>query len=124
MKQFNVRDGTHKLGRELSLRTGKSILDVVQEALEVYEKKLVGPEEERGILLRAVTVIDERMCEAVHEGVLSTIDEVLRLQEELREQQAKEMEQLLAETSTGEDGDRDDLEEVPYEEIYGSDVPP
>ncbi len=118
MKQFNVRDDTHQLGKLLSAQTGKSLLDVVGEALELYEAKFDGTESENEILLRAVTVIDEHMCKVVHEEVLHTMDEVNRLREELRVQQAEELEQLLKET-TPKAPDIDDLEEVTHEDVYG-----
>lgn len=118
MKQFNVYDETHKLGRELSLRTGKSLLIVVSEALKLYRDKIEGSVKENDLLLRAVTVIEERMCLVVHEEVSHAIDEVVRLQEEMREKRAKELEQLLREATP--EAPEDDLKEVPYEELYGA----
>ena len=124
MKQFNVRDETHKLGRLLGLTTGKSILDVVQEALEMYQASLEGNAVENDILQRAAAVIDERMCRIVHEEVPHAIDEVVRLQEAVFEEQKQEIEQILKEVRPEEPteaDEHDDLEEVSYEEFYGKD---
>ena len=117
MKQFNVREETHKLGRLLSLKTGKSVIVVVQEALELYEKKLDGSEVESNLLQRAADVIVKRMSRVVREEVPFAIGEFERLQEEMRQQQAKELEQALRESTP--EAPEDDLEEVTYEEIYG-----
>jgi len=119
MKQFNVRDVTHVLGKLLSLQTGKSVLDVVHEALEMYQRNFENNEQESEILQRAVAVIDERMCQVVHEEVAHAMDELSRLQEEVREQRAKELEQLLRETTP--EAPEDDLEVVQYKEAYRGD---
>ena len=117
MKQLNVRDETHLLGKVLSAKSGKSLLDVVEEALRLYNKKLEADESESDLLQRAASVIDERMCRIVHEEVVSAMDEVTRLQEEMREQQAKELNRLLLEATP--EAPADDLKEVAYEEMYG-----
>lgn len=124
MKQLNVRDETHKLGRELSLKTGKSLLDVVKEALEQYEQSLRVVDEDDIVnkyLNETASVIVERLCmvlpevlrEEVPKVVEATVRELRRLQEELREQQAKELERLLLEAEA-----EDDLPVVSYQEAY------
>ena len=109
MKQFNVRDETHRLGRELSLKANRSVLDVVQEALAMYQRKLRG--EESGdklvdkFLREASVVLTERMYAAVSEAVReevpkiieATIEKLRVAQEELQAEQLRELEQLLAE---------------------------
>ena len=132
MKQFNVHDVTHKLGRLLSLQTGKSIMAVVDEALEMYERSLKESGEEDELVDRllneAAAAIAERLCivvpevlrEEVPRVVESTVRELHRLQEEMRQQQAKELEQVLRESTP--EAPEDDLEEVTYEEIYGPDA--
>jgi len=129
MKQFNVREETHKLGRLLSLQTQKSILDIVHEALELYQKSREGHAEEDDLVSRclneaasAITkrmrivvpvMLDEMILEAVEKATI----ELRRLQEQVRAEQAKELEELLRETLP-KAPDEDDLKEVTEEELY------
>lgn len=124
MKQFNVRDETHLLGRELSVRSGKNLLTVVHEALELFEKSLEesGGEDELvdRFLSEAASTIVERTGKVLtiilHEEVPKAVEEATvelrRRQEELREQQAEELEQILKEVTP--EAPEDDLEEVPF----------
>lgn len=125
MKQFNVRDETHALGRELSYKTGKSLIVVVQEAMELYSASLEESEsdgESMNVLIdrllrEASGVMEEElcavMCSLVHREVTRAVAVAI---EKLYEERAKESErqaQLLREA--------DDLPVVSYEEAYGSD---
>lgn len=129
MKQFNVRDETHALGRDLSHKTGRSIIIVVQEALEQYERSLRGGNEEDELISRlldeAAAAITERLCVVIPAAlrvvvptvVEAAVVELRRVQEELREQQAKELEEILRESTP--EAPEDDLRVVSYEELYG-----
>ena len=138
MKQFNVRDDTHALGRELSHITGKSIIIVVSEALELYALKLKeGDSDAEDVLIKkllreATGIMEEElcavMCSLVHSEVTRAVVNVaMKLrerQEEVFEAQKREVEQILKEAvpeEPTEADEHDDLEEVSYEEFYGKD---
>lgn len=112
MKQFNVRDETHKLGRELSLATGKSLLDVVNEALEMYKKSFEATQREDefsvltdSFLERASDVWVHRILntvfDIVHEEVPRAVEVVVKKlrveQKRIEGQQVAELERLLDE---------------------------
>lgn len=120
MKQFNVHDETHKFGRLLSAQTNKSLLVIIQEALELYAKSLEGEETEVSesvILEKACNTVVARLCVVIHEEVPRVLTEMVRMREELRQQQAKEFERALREATP--EAPEDDLEERTYEEVYG-----
>lgn len=133
MKQFNVRDDTHKLGRELSHITNKSIIEVVGEALIVYSNRLRESSDENMLVDRFLNeatgeivekmrnVMHEKLDEIVQQAVEKAATELLRLQEEVRVEQAKELEQTIRETLP--EAPEDDLEAKSYEELYGSSNP-
>jgi len=126
MKQFNVRDETHQLGRELSCKTGKCLLDVVQEALSLYQDKLEPSQDDKLVnrfLQEAAEELTTKMCEtltaatvkmsrvieeahvSIHKVVRvevplvveATAERLREAQEVLEAEQLRELEQLLAE---------------------------
>lgn len=130
MKQFNVRDETHRLGRELSIRTGKSLLNVISEALLLYRDKL---EKEGGedqlidrFLREASSVIVERLCIVIPEAlstevpkiVEATVEKLRKVQEEIEERQLRELSQLAIEPTLAE-AEAKPLRDASYEETYG-----
>ena len=138
MKQFNVRDDTHELGRELSHTTGKSIIVVVGEALELYALRLKeGDSDEEDMLIKkllqeATGVMEEElcavMCSLVHREVTRAVEDVVaklrKRQAEVLEEQKLEIELILKEARPEEPTEadaRDNLKEVSYEEFYGKD---
>lgn len=138
MKQFNVRDDTHALGRELSFATGKSIIVVVSEALELYALKIKeGDSDEEDVLIKkllheATGLMEEElcavMCSLVHREVTRAVtNAAMKLrerQEEMQEKQKREIEQILKEARPEEPtaADTNDLQVIPYTELYGDKV--
>lgn len=125
MKQFNVRDETHALGRQLSYETGKSLIVVVQEAMELYEKSLGEAKVEdtdemvTRLLSEAASVIVERLCVVIpgvlREEATKAIDGAVGKLYEERAKESEKQAQLLRKS--------EDLPVVPYEEAYpGPDV--
>jgi len=136
VKQFNVHDETHQLGKELSLRTGKSLLVLIHEALEKYKKSIEEVKHEDELVSRllneAAGVIVKRLCaivpEVIHKevpkAVKSAVNKLRRLQAEEFEKQKQEIEQILMsqpleELAEGEVDETDDLKVVQYEDLYG-----
>lgn len=123
MKQFNVRDDTHALGRSLSYETNKSLIVVVQEAMEMYEKSLKVKEDENEnedalanrLLNEAASVIVARICitisEVVREEVPKAVGEMIAKLQEERAKESERQAQLLRESEA--------LPLASYEEVYG-----
>lgn len=120
MKQLNVRDATHQLCKSLSARTGKSVIVLVQEALELYREgyKELGTTEslvnkflrEVGISLEGA-IIDTATIE-IPKVVKQAIEKIYAERAAIDEQLAK----LAAEAAK----DVDDLEVVDHDEFYGT----
>lgn len=73
MKQVNVRDETHQLCRQLSLKTGKSILNVIQGALILYQDKF----EEKSAEDKLVDRLLREVSEHIHATVIDAVDGVV-----------------------------------------------
>lgn len=133
MKQFNVHDETHQLGKELSLKMKKSLIDVVQEALVMYrdkfekegdDDKLVDRflrEASEGLAVTVAAVMTgalTKMAQMLEEAqvtslsivrtevpivIEATVEKLRKAQEELEAEQLRELERLLAEAETERD---------------------
>lgn len=106
MKQFNIHDETHLLGRKLSLETGKSLLVVVKEALELYQRRLGGTvNEDDAFFQKAMNTLTRLVCEVIHEEVPKVVTKVRELQEEARVEHIHELEDLIAEAEVRNETD-------------------
>ncbi len=123
MKQLNVHDETHYLCKTLSAKTGKSVIIVVQEALELYRercKELSSTESLVGKLLSEVgRTIEESFINAatieIPKVVKHAVERVYAERAVLDARLAK-----LAEEAAAEEGD--DLEVVDHDEFYSTET--
>lgn len=123
MKQLNVRDETHHLCKMLSVKTNKSVIVIIQEALELYRegcRELSDTESLIGRLLKEVGhTIEEAVASAaaieIPIIVKQAIEKIYKERKALDDQLAK-----LAAEAADEEGD--DLTVVDHDEFYSTET--
>lgn len=119
MKQFNVKDDTHALGKALSYETHKSLIVVVEEALEMYDRSLKEGGSEGWsedvligkLLRRAADVIARGLCETMSDAIPQAVTEAIGTLLVARAEESAKRAQLLRES--------EDLPVLSHEEVYG-----
>lgn len=122
MKQLNVRDETHYLCKTLCAKTGKSMIVVVQEALELYRegcRELSSTESLVSKLLGKVGSTIE--ASFINTATIAIPGVVKRAIEEIYAERAAEDERLKQLMQEAADEEGDDLTVVDHDEFYGTD---
>lgn len=122
MKQFNVRDETHALGRKLSYETDKSLIDVVSEAMEMYEESLEATDTEQrdedrmidNVLQQIADKLEVVLCSSMRAEIAAGVLDATRLMLAERAKESTRLAQLLRKS--------EDLPEMSHEEAYGTDT--
>jgi len=115
MTQINVHPDTHKLVKELSYKTGKSVHQVAREAFIEYQQSMSG---ENRLLSKFLERVTETIVDAMKQYVIrevpvavkAVVKELLAAQEEVSAKAACEAERVL--------------EQADIEEIDSYDRPP
>lgn len=105
MRQVNVRDETHQLVRELSLKADKSILDVVQDALLLYQDKLEEKSDDDKLIGRLLREAVSVIVEGVHAKIIVIVPEAVEVvaeklrkeRERVENEKLRELQQALVE---------------------------